>query len=110
MGGRGASSGNNKVKAIEINVGGGTILSYRQTNKKGVFSTLQGDDIRKSNRTLNEIIKLANTQGYSVKTYTSEQLKEYDAKRKKEREETNKVLNLMSAKDRTKSYNRKGGH
>lgn len=107
MGGRGASSGN-IIKAVEIHTGD-TIISYRQ-QKNGYLSSLQEDDFVKSNRNIKQIIDIAKEQGYEIKTYNSKQLKEYDKSRKSKRQESDKILDMMSTKDRTKTYNRKGGH
>lgn len=107
MGGRGASS-SNAIKAVEIHTGD-TIISYRQ-QKNGYLSSLQEDNFVKSSRNIKQIIGIAKEQGYEIKTYNSKQLKEYDRNRKIKRQESDKILDTMSAKDRTKTYNRKGGH
>lgn len=107
MGGIGVSS-SNTIKAVEINTGD-TIISYRQ-QKNGYLSNLQEYDFVKSSRNIKQIIDVAKKQGYKIKTYNSKQLKEYDKNRKIKRKESDKILDEMSVKDRTKTYNRKGGH
>lgn len=107
MRGRGVSS-SYKIKAIEIHIGD-TIISYRQ-QKNGYLSSLQEDNFVKSSRNIKQIIDIAKERGYEIKTYNSKQLKEYEKSRKIKRKQSDKILDEMSVKDRTKSYNRKGGH
>lgn len=91
MGGRGASSDNN-VKAIVINTGDGNAISYRK-QKNGYISDINGDNTQKVNTSMKQIINRAKANGYTVETYNSKQLKDYDNKRKKEREKTDKEKN-----------------
>lgn len=108
-----SNSGSGETKAISIDIGNGQTLTYRERN--GVITDLN-DIVPKNtnNRSLSQILQTAKEKGFSVKTYDEKQLQDHDAKRQKEREETNRTLNAMSAKDRSNTYRapRKGfkGH
>lgn len=89
MGGRGGSSGlsNGKIQAIEVDYGGGLKSSFR-LHKDGMVTDIDdwSEQHNTNNLSLQDIANRARKQGYSVKTYTSSDLKERDEKRKKELE------------------------
>ena len=92
------------TKAIVVEAPDGTRLSYR-VNSKGVITDLDGTQPKNTNgMTLDQIHARAKEMGWKVKTYDDKQLKEHDAKRKKDREETDKLLDNMSSKDRSNTY------
>ena len=86
MGERGSSSGlvSNKIQAIEVDYGGGLKSSFR-LHKDGMVTDIDDwtEQHNTNNLSLEEIAKRARESGYSVKTFTSSDLKERDEKRKK---------------------------
>lgn len=94
MGGRGASSSNNSIKAVRISFNDNTEITYR-TQKNGYISDINGDNYQKTNRSIRQIIKTAQENGYTIKTYTQSQLKEYDKQRAEERKKTDRELDNL---------------
>ena len=99
---------------IEIESPDGTKLSYR-VNSKGAITDLQMTGTKNTKGlTIEQLAERAKKLGWKVTTYDDKQLEDYDAKRAKDREETNKFLNHQDAKDRSNTYRapRKGwkGH
>lgn len=89
MGGRGGSSGltSGKIQAIEVDYGNGSRSSFRlHSNGRVTDIDNFGEQKNTNNLSLEEITKRARDNGYSVKTYTSSDLKDRDEKRRKERE------------------------
>lgn len=89
MGGRGSASGlpNRKIQAIEVDYGDGTKSTFR-LHSNGQITDIDdfGQQKNTNNLSLQDIAKRARESGYSVKTYTSSELKDRDERRKKERE------------------------
>lgn len=113
----GTNSGNTAsggTKAIEIESQDGKKLSYRVMSS-GVITDLQATGPKNTNgMTIEQLAERAKKLGWKVTTYDDKQLEDYDAKRAKDREETNRFLNHQDAKDRSSTYRapRKGwkGH
>lgn len=90
MGGRGASSGiRDGIVAFDVKADGIT-LSY--TVRKGKVYDQSYDEIKLS---ANQIIEKAKNNGYEVKTYNAKQEKERQKARVKDREETNRFLDIQ---------------
>ena len=89
MGGRGSSSGG-AIKGIKITKNG-TTLTYREHN--GLITNInKTSKVNTNGMSLKQLYSRAKKQGFEIKTFNSKQLKEYDAKYKKEREKTSKQL------------------
>lgn len=94
MGGRGASSSDSSIKAVRISLNDNTETTYR-TQKNGYISDINGYNYQKTNRSMKQIIQTAKENGYTIKTYTQAQLKEYDKQRAEERKRTDEELNRL---------------
>lgn len=94
MGGRGASSSDSSIKAVRISFNDNTETTYR-TQKNGYISDINGDNYQKTNRSIKQIIQTAKENGYTVKTYTQSQLKEYDRQRAENRKKNDKELDNL---------------
>lgn len=86
-------SGGSKLKQITVTKNG-VSNTYREHNgavyRVQIGNVLSG---KGSSRSLSEIQKKATEAGYSVKTYTRAEYKQYEAQYKKNREKTNEQLN-----------------
>ena len=71
-----------KIRAIEVDYGGGLKSSFR-LHKDGMVTDIDdwAEQHNVNGLTLEQIAQNARKQGYSVKTFTSSELKERDEKR-----------------------------
>lgn len=111
---RAKSAAGGGTAAIEVEVDNGVTLSYRQ-HANGYVTSMDGKEpVETNGLTIADIKSRAEKKGWKVKTYDEKQLQEYDAKRKKDREETDRFLNYHDTKNRSNTYRapRKGwkGH
>lgn len=87
-------SGGSKLKQITITKNG-VSNTYREHNGEvygvGIGNMLDGR--RKTSKTLTEIKKNAEDNGYSVKTYTRAEYKQYETQYKNNRAEVSEQLN-----------------
>ena len=97
FGGSGASLGKrNRLKQITITKNG--VSSTYREYKGSVYRVRQGnvlDGSKKSSKTLAEIKKDAEANGYSVKTYTGAEYKRWEKQYKKNRAETEAQLTRL---------------
>lgn len=88
-----ASSGSGEVKAIRVTSPDGTVMTYRDRGN-GHITALDGQQPKNTNNlSIKQMQDRAKKMGWKVETFDDKQLGDHDAKRKKEREETNRQLN-----------------
>lgn len=106
------SGGSGDVQAIRIDTGSGYI-SYR-ANKDGRITDMDGMPKDTNGKTIEELHSKAKELGWKVETFNDSQLKEYDTKRNKDKENTSRFLNDNDVRTRGTGYKspRKGwkGH
>lgn len=101
MGGRGAGSGNaGGIKRAIVRTNGITI-EYEKIN--GSIYRIANGIPEKVNTTLSmsEMVERMKSTGADVQTYNAKQDEELKKKRKKDRKETDRILNRASVSDRT---------
>lgn len=102
------------VKAIQIDTGNGSVLTYRR-HSDGTITDIDGYNKKDTNGlSLDQIMSRAKQAGYKVTTFDDNQLRQRESERADYKREMNNLLNDMYAKDRTMTYKapRKGwkGH
>ncbi len=102
FGGRGSSSGIGKssgAKQITVNVNG-TKLTYRKESDGNVYSVTGGRIGDKVSRTMKQIEETAKKNGYKYEVMDNAQYKKAEAKRKSQRAETERILDLAYVRDK----------
>ena len=92
------------VKAIRVTAPDGTVMTYRDRGN-GHITDLDGAVPKNTNNlSIKQIHERAKQMGYKVETFDDKQLGQHDSKRAEERKQTDKILDDMSAKDRSNTY------
>lgn len=98
------ASGGGDIKAIKVTAPDGTVMTYRDRGN-GHITDLDGVSPKNTNNlSIKQIHERAKQMGYKVETFDDKQLGQHDSDRAERRKSTDKLLNAMSAKDRTNTY------
>lgn len=96
FGGRGSSSGLDKLRQVTVDMNG-TKITYRsergKTYKVGLANTVSVTD--EVPKTLKEIVNRAKKLGYPIKTYTNREYAQYEKEYREERKKASEQLDIL---------------
>ena len=100
MGGRGSKGNFSQVKGLSVRVSPTMSLEYRQVRNRVYSIDENGTPQELPFKSLKEVSSRAQKQGFEIKKLTQKDLDKRESQRKRNRAETDRILNQESARSK----------